>query len=215
MTQDDRLGSLVSIYQSTFGQTADIIFDCGTRDGEDAAYLMEKLQAKRVYAIDANPKAIAKTLALHPELTVIETALSNYIGTTTFTQIISERADYEGSSSFQIAPGFEGARKEQIEVSVTTMRQLLIDLGLEQETIDLIKVDLEGYSYEFLQGLGDNLKKTKVLHLETETFKRHEGHYNSLAVQDFMISAGFRLVDVSYEWGPTIEDQVWVNRAIE
>lgn len=215
MTQDERLGDLVSIYQSVFGPTADIIFDCGTRDGDDAAYLMQRLQAKRVYAIDANPKAIAQTKALHPELTVIETALSNYIGTATFTQIISDRKDYEGSSSFLITPGFESAKTEQIEVSVTTMRQLLIDLGLEQETVDIMKVDLEGYSYEFLQGLGENLKKTKVLHLETETFERHQGHHNNLAVQEFMISANFQLVDVSYEWGPTIEDQVWVNRAVE
>jgi hypothetical protein len=28
------------------------------------------------------------------------------------------------------------------------------------------------------------------------------------------LSNGFELVSVSYEWGPNIEDQVWVNTAL-
>jgi hypothetical protein len=63
--------------------------------------------------------------------------------------------------------------------------------------------------------MGESVQNTKVFHLETETFARHPGHKDSLAIQEFMTDAGFDLLDVSYEWGPTIEDQIWVNRAIQ
>jgi FkbM family methyltransferase len=214
MTDDERLGSLVAIYKQHFGETADVIFDCGTRDGDDAAYLKEKLNAKSVYAIDANPLAVAETRRLHPDLIVIETALSDFVGETSFTQIQSERKDFAGSSSFVSHQNFDGAEYNQIVVSVTTMARLLQELQVEGH-IDLIKVDLEGYSYEFLKGMGDYLPKVKVFHLETETFRRHEGHHDNEEVKQLMSEAGFRLVEVSYEWGPVIEDQVWVNTTIE
>jgi FkbM family methyltransferase len=214
MTQDERLGSLIDIYTKHFGPTADIVFDCGTRDGADAAYIQSRLQAKQVYAIDANPLAIEKTRRLHPELTVIETALSDYSGEATFTQIIADREDYEGSSSF-IAMTYPAAKYQKITVQVKTMIELLTELGLQDSVLDVVKVDLEGFTYEFLIGMGKSVQNTKVFHLETETFARHAGHRDSLAIQEFMTDAGFELKDVSYEWGPTIEDQIWVNTAIE
>jgi FkbM family methyltransferase len=176
---------------------------------------MQELGAETAYAIDANPMAVAKTVKRHPQLTVIETALGDYSGKTSFTQIIADRKDYEGSSSFIAAYTFPKAEYRTITVEVRTMKQVLEELGLENKTLDLVKVDLEGYTYEFLVGMGDALKRTKVLHLETETFNRHPGHKNNEEVKEFMINAGFTLEDLSYEWGPTIEDQIWVNSAIQ
>lgn len=75
----------------------------------------------------------------------------------------------------------------------------------------MVKVDLEGYTFEFLHGMGDWLKRVGVFHLETEKFERHEGHHGTSEVEAFMFMNGFVLVERSYEWGPHIEDQVWLN----
>lgn len=211
MTQDERLGELVFAYKTAFGDTAEIIFDCGTRDGEDAAYLKSELKAREVYAIDASPRAIVKTVTNHPDLIAIHTALSNYNGSATFTELISEREDYEGSSSFVIPAGFEDVEQRQITVEVVTMQSLIDRLGLTGVELDIIKVDLEGYTYEFLEGM-DDIRQAKVYHLETETFDRHEGHRNNKEVARVMQEAGFALAALSYEWGPRIEDQVWVRQ---
>jgi FkbM family methyltransferase len=211
MTQDERLGEIVEAYKANFGETANIIFDCGTRDGDDAAYLKDKLQGQQVYAIDASARAIVKTLANHPELIAIQTALSNYKGNALFTEIVSERADYEGSSSFLVSQGFDDIEQRKVMVPVTTMQCLLDNLGLTDIELDVVKVDLEGYTYEFLEGM-DNIRQAKLYHLETETFNRHPGHYDNLAIIEVMESNGFELVSKSYEWGPSIEDQVWVRR---
>ena len=95
------------------------------------------------------------------------------------------------------------------------MDNLLEKLGLATSLIDVVKVDIEGFTYEFLQGYSKYLHNAKVLHLETETYERHEGHKNNKEVYSLLISKGFSLEEVSYEWGPSIEDQIWVNRTVE
>jgi FkbM family methyltransferase len=212
VNQDERLGDIVRAYQYYFGNQASVIFDCGTRDGDDAAYLKEKLNAVDVYAIDASPSAVELTRNNHPDLTVINTALSNYNGIATFTEIISDRKDHVGSSSFILAPGWDGQQTREIETEVKTMRTLLTELGLTKTSLDVVKVDLEGFTYEFLEGMGECIRNAKVLHLETETFARHQGHRTNKDVAAYMISKGFFLDSVSYEWGPQIEDQLWVRQ---
>lgn len=209
MNQDERLGDLVSCYKKYFGDTANIVFDCGTRDGDDAEYLRVQLNAKDVYAIDASASAVEKTKSTYPDFTVIQTALSNYNGTASFTEIISDRKDFVGSSSLILSQGWGGVQKREVTTEVKTMKTLLHELGLQNTELDIVKVDIEGFTYEFLEGMGELLRNAKVMHLETETFYRHHGHHSSEEVKAYMQENGFRLDSVSYEWGSTIEDQVW------
>jgi FkbM family methyltransferase len=209
VTPEERLGEIVVAYRENFGHVASVIYDAGTRDGDDASYLAHTLRADTVVCFDANPLAVSATRYKYPGFRVIETALADYNGEAVFTQIVSEREDYAGSSSLTNVRDWPNAELNQIPVKVSRMDTLIETLELPIP--DIVKVDLEGYSYEFLQGLGKYLKSVKVLHLETETFERHEGHKDNRAVAEFMQANGFRLVCTSYEWGPSIEDQTWVN----
>lgn len=209
MNQDQRLGSLVGFYKEYFGDKAETVWDCGTRDGHDAYYLASALDAETVIAIDANPIAAKQTVRNYPEFIVYNCGLSNYNGESEFTQIISDREDHAGSSSFVNFQNFPGATTNVIEVKVRRMDGIIKDempIGL-----DLMKVDLEGYTYEFLEGMGQYLSSVKVFHLETERFFRHNGHKNAEQVKMFMEGSHFKLVETSYEWGPHIEDQIWIN----
>lgn len=213
------LDSVISGYRRHFGPgDADIVFDVGTRDGDDAEFLREKLNAKRVYAIDANPLAVKKTRAAYPKFEVIETAVSDYTGTTEFLQILSDDKNFAGTSSIDTTKEdreeiFRGLAN-RIEVSVIRMDQLLTDLDLTDNVIDVMKVDVESYTYETLLGLGDKLQDVKVYHLETERKYLRPGHRNNVQVAALMRSKGFWLYDLSYEWGQGIQDQVWINTAL-
>lgn len=214
------LEPLVANYRKFFGEHADIIFDVGTRDGDDLYYLGEKLNqyGANLYAIDANPEMARQTKKDYSQFIVIHTAISNYNGTTTFQKVDHERMDYVGCSSIYAdklvnQEDLKGA-VEVIEVPVTTMLDLLVSLDIYSEKIDLIKVDIEGYTYEFLEGLGSKITDVKCLHLETEQSSTHPNHRNSQEVREYMENAGFYLADKSYEWGYHIEDQVWVNKKL-
>ena len=110
-------------------------------------------------------------------------------------------------------PQFEG----KVKVIPTKVKRM--DTLLQEENIlgviDVVKVDVEGYTWEVLQGFGERLKDVCLFHLETEQDKTHEGHMNTQEITDFMREEGFVLVDVSYEGsngiGKGIEDQIWVN----
>jgi FkbM family methyltransferase len=200
----------VETYKQYFGGTAETIIDVGTRDGDDAEFLRQQLNGKNIYAIDANPIAVEATQNKYPDFKVFQTAISNYNGTTAFVQIVSDKIDEAGSSSIENYSFFEGAVYNTIEVDVIRMDKFIED-SLDQDVIDVVKVDIEGYTYEFLEGLGSYLNNIKMLHLETETFERQEGHKNNNEVLNFMTNAGFLLAGVTYEWGPRIQDQVWIN----
>ena len=200
----------VETYKQYFGGTAETIIDVGTRDGDDAEFLRQQLGGKYIYAIDANPIAVEATMNRYPEFEVFETAISNYNGTTSFVQIVSDRIDEAGSSSIENYSFFEGATYNTIDVNVIRMDKFIKEF-VSQDIIDFVKVDIEGYTYEFLEGLGNEINKVKMLHLETETFDRQKGHKNNNEVLNFMTNAGFLLAGVTYEWGPRIQDQVWIN----
>lgn len=211
---------LVANYRKYFGRHASVIFDIGTRDGNDAIYLEKNLGIHRseVFAVDANPEMCKNTKLNHPHITVIHTAMSNYHGTTTFQKVEHEREDYVGSSSIYANKLVEQEDIKnhvvEIEVPVTTMSDLLISLDKHSDLIDLIKVDIEGYTYEFLEGLSNRLKNIKCLHLETEQYSTHPNHKNSTVIKEYMEGSGFFLADVSYEWGWHIEDQIWINKEL-
>jgi FkbM family methyltransferase len=208
--QNKWLEPAVEAYKKYFGNTANIIIDIGTRDGDDAEYFRQNLNGTEVYAFDANPLAVEETKKRYPDFAVIERAVSDYDGTTKFSQIISADKDLAGCSSIVRIHDVAGkGTSTEIEVPVIRMDTFLKSLGITE--VDVIKVDTEGFSFEVVNGLGDYIHNVKLFHLETETFKRHDGHKNNLEVKSFMESKGFDLVDLSYEWGTTIEDQVWVN----
>jgi FkbM family methyltransferase len=205
------LEPVVQNYKKYFGDTAETIIDVGTRDGDDAEFIRQSLNGKNIYAIDANPAAIEITKQNYPNFNVYETAISNYNGTTDFVQIVSEDKDHAGSSSIENYSFFEEAQYNTIKVPVITMSKFLEKNGLENKIIDVVKVDIEGYTYEFLEGMGEYIKNVKLFHLETETFHRHDNHKNNNHVINFMVDANFLLCDVQYQWGEGIQDQTWVN----
>jgi FkbM family methyltransferase len=202
----------VEAYQKYFGNTANIIIDIGTRDGDDAEYFREKLNGKEVYAFDANPIAVEQTKKRYPNFTVVQSAVGDVVGHRFFTQVISDNIDEAGCSSLFTVQNFETAKYNSIPTPITRFDVYLNSQSMTDTIIDIVKIDVEGFSWEVLMGMGDTLKNIKMLHIETETFQRHVGHRNNLAIIDYMSSNNFVCVDKSYEWGPTVEDQVWINQ---
>ena len=214
----DPLEPVVTNFRKFFGTKATTVFDIGTRDGKDADYLAKKLKATKVYAVDANPLAVDKTENAYPWMTVIECAVSDFDGESTFQQVNSGNENMDGCSSLYaekvaLEPQFQGA------VSVIPTQVKRMDTLLQEEkiigAIDIVKIDVEGYTYQALEGFGDRLNDVKLFHLETEKEATNPNHKNTDEVTAFMRDKGFVLVDVSYEGSNGInggiEDQVWVN----
>lgn len=212
------LEPVVTNYRKFFGDTAHIVFDIGTRDGDDAYYISRALKSTTVYAIDANPKAAEKTLLVYPWMKVLQCAIADFDGETTFQQVTSGDANMDGCSSLYANKIVNEPQFKDVSslIPVTVKRA---DTLLQEENIfsaiDVVKVDTEGFTWQVLQGFGERLKDVKLFHLETEAEPTHRLHKNNKEVAAFMEEQGFVLVDLSYEGsmglGKGIEDQIWVN----
>lgn len=206
-----RLDPVIHAYQTHFGHTASLVVDVGSRDGDDCAGLVAVLGGRGV-AVEPRPDAATLIRTRHPHLTVIESAVHEYDGVTGFAVLESDDPNIVGSSGFRFERSYAlGVPAHVIQVPCHRLDTLLAG----EPVIDVLKVDVEGFTLQALHGLGDRLTDVKVAHLETETAAREqppwmEPQTNDL-VADVMRDAGFTLVTVSYEWGPSIEDQVWIN----
>jgi len=214
------LGKSVAAYKKYFGESASLVADIGCRDAVDVLYLKSQLGAEAGIAVDANPDVSV----IEPGITYRHTAISNYTGETTFQKISSEYDDLRGASSIYSSrldensedfdPMYLLADIEVVTVPVTTMDNFIVAEGLEDTIIDFMKVDVEGYTGEFLSGYATHLSKVKMIHLETEFTSLHDNHASNADIAVYMRSQGFALVGIYIEWSYPIQEQLWANTAL-
>jgi hypothetical protein len=217
ITKLDPLEPVVMNYRKFFGEHAETVIDIGSREGDDAAYLSKALGSTKVIAIEAREEGANDIKNNYPWMVTLQVAVSDKDGEVTFHKVNSDNKELAGCSSMankdktMFPQDFEGIM-EEIKVPCKRMDTLLSSINLN-ELVDVIKVDTEGFTWQVLQGFGERLKDVKLFHLETEKSPIHDDHVLTPEITAFMKDNNFFLADISYEWGPDIQDQVWVNKA--
>jgi FkbM family methyltransferase len=81
-------------------------------------------------------------------------------------------------------------------------------------SIDIVKIDVEGATYEILNSMGDILKTIKIMHIETESYPFFNNQKLHDTVSDFLIEKGFTMIDMSSVniAGGLQHDSVWINK---
>lgn len=216
------LTSTVKTYIDTFGICANpIVYDVGSRDGHDGVELASRIRddgrvwlSPGVVLFECNPPQQEYIKKSYPEATLITEAISNKKGTSSFLQIDGDK-NYIGSSSMDLnRKNYSWVRKTNtIEVPTRRLDSVIKELGHENVEIDIMKIDIEGYTWEALEGLGKYLRNVRVFHLETETAETARNK-NNLEIFECMESKGYKCAALEYEWPPHIQDQVWVRQDV-
>lgn len=204
----DYLTPIVEKYGKYFGIPAHVnVWDVGSRDGDDGLEIairisQDPIGMSTVTAIEANPRAASQIKSEHPDIRVIECAVSDTNGDADFI-VYRGDAGAAGSSSLDLEWKKKDLVGDIIHVDVFRLDELIGD-----ELIDVMKIDVEGHSLQALKGLGDKIHQIRVFHIETE-----EWTGSNLRVKSFMDDSGFELVDESQEW-PGMPDLTYVNMAM-
>ena len=184
------------------------MWEVGSRDGRDAVELAERIydglkewfwSNADIVCFEANPDQAEIIRTNYSEIEVFELAASNRNSTAQF-RVYHGDEGAVGSSSLNL--DWKGDELEGHNIEVETKR---LDSIITDEIIDIMKIDVEGYSLQVLQGIGEKLNQIRVMHIETETWYRTDKK-----VEDYLKVRGWTLVDVSEQYGG-MPDQVWLN----
>jgi FkbM family methyltransferase len=204
------LQPIIDEYQKHFGDPISKIVDAGSRDGDDAQWILERLpiqEGVQVICIEARKNAAEAIQQKYPNFLVFATAVSDFVGSSSFVEMTEE--EFAGSSSLVLErQNVYPTESVIIDVPVTRL-----DMILPSGTVDILKIDVEGHSIPVISGMGDRMQDVLVAHIETETPERKAWGEpsNNLEVMKVMQDLGFSLANVSYQWGWSIQDQIWIN----
>lgn len=205
------LNSTVKNYKHYFGKTnKPVVWEVGSRDAKDGVELAERIYKgepdwfwtnARVVCFEPNPDQAKIIKRTYPEVELLELAASNKAGWSHFMVYHGDEGAV-GSSSLNLR--WKGDDLDGHKIRVVTTR---LDSVMNDEKIDIMKIDVEGHSLPVLEGIGSKLANIKVIHVETETWTGSDKK-----VEEFMKARGWTLVDVAEQYGG-MPDQVWVNLA--
>jgi FkbM family methyltransferase len=211
--------STVETYKKHFGLASNpIIYEVGSRDGNDGVELAQRIysgsnlwQDSTIVLFECNPPQIEAIKQAYPKAVLITEAISNKKGTVDFMQIHGDK-NMMGSSTLNTKRNDRWI-KNTSTIKVNTRRLDDVIKALQHETtdIDIMKIDIEGYTYEALESMGQYLRNVKVFHLETEIEGSAQNKTN-LDIALFMQERGYLCVAIEEEWGPLILDQVWYRQ---
>lgn len=158
---------LIEQYNKHFSLPPQNVLEIGSRDGDDANKLKEyfNIPDSKTYVVEPHPKCITLIKEKYPTIKLFEHAISISDGTARFNAVVTSDLGTLGMSS--LASRTDNAILENwIEVTTITGESLFNLIG--EEEYDLVKIDVEGYSYEVLKSFGDQIRKIKIIHLEVE-----------------------------------------------
>lgn len=202
------LDSAVRGYIANFGFVyKPVIWEVGSRDGIDAVELARRIfdtaagtlwKNTRIVCLEPNPEQAEIIRRNYPKAQVLELAVSDTVGEQRFKVYHGDQGTV-GSSSLNLK-WKEGVKGHIIKVKVERLDNLVGD-----EQIDIMKIDIEGFSEQALIGLGDRIRQVKVFHVETETWSKSNNR-----IRFYMLDRGFFLADEQQQYGG-MPDQVWIN----
>jgi FkbM family methyltransferase len=94
-------------------------------------------------------------------------------------------------------PGFDFSLKKTIDVEVRTLDDIFHDC--EIESLDLLKIDVEGFELEVFSGGENALAKTRLVVSEMVFFEAHKNRPQFGDVYQFLHEAGFELC-ATFDW---------------
>lgn len=177
------------------------ILEIGSRDGNHAEHLrsLANIEPSSVFLIEPHPQSFKTMIAAYPAFTSFQLAISDKPGVVNFNAIPDVyNIHIMGTSSLLPVVDDPTWRSHPpptwIKVLAITGETLL--QLINRFELDLVKIDVEGCTYEVLKSFGYGIRHLKALHLEVEIapYKIWKNQHFYQEIQEYMSSWGFQEV---------------------
>lgn len=184
--------------------------EIGSRDGHDTNTIqrMFNIPTQNCYIFEAHPELFKKIQNQYPEFNVYNCAISNKTSPLTFNAADLNNEDNPGMSS--VLETVDG-NFNSYKVDIDGWRMDDISANLLLDDIDLVKIDVEGFSLQVLKGFGLLLENTKCIQIELEHKEVWKDQTNYESVKQFLNSKNFvELIHIRMAHDQS--DSFWVQR---
>lgn len=205
------LTPIVDAYLKHFGMSsAPVVWEVGSRDGHDGQELLERISdgwravhAGKLVCLEPNPAQANIIRRNYPQSIVYELAAGDETRKAKFKVYHGNEGDV-GSSSLHL----DWKKGSGLKSHIITVQVVRLEDIIDDEIIDIMAIDTEGYSYEALIGLGGKINQVRALYIETE----NDSGSND-KVKKYMSLCGFEFVSEAERWGG-MPECVFVNPSI-
>jgi FkbM family methyltransferase len=168
--------------------------EIGSRDGHDTAMMQRywNLSPKNCYIIEAHPILCVGIEMSYPQFNTFNVAASNKTGIVQFQAGIIGVEENVGVSSVLNRTMGE-LKHDLIEVESIRMDEFMNENFID--SFDFMKIDVEGFGLQVLEGFGDKIKKTKYIQIEVEIKQVWEGQSYYTDIVEYMKTLGFEILD--------------------
>lgn len=172
--------------------------EIGSRDGHDTRFVANywKLDPSKCYIIEAHPELYKHIIRDYPQFKTFNLAASDKNGNLEF-NAVPLTGHNVGLSSVLNCTAYQS---QYYKVNVTAIR-MLDWMRLFESHLDLVKIDVEGYTWEVLTGFGPLIENVKAFQIETEKSEMWKGQKIHTEIVEFMESKGFTLKSKYDAWG--------------
>lgn len=186
------------------------IVEIGSMNGKDAWDLEQRYNTTNVIIVEAHPVFYESIKKDYPDFSVYQFAASDMDGSVEFNAVLEDSANLGISSMLDRDdnwPSYGVTGFDKITVPCKRMDTFMEEIGLSE--IDVLKIDVEGNSYEVLVGFGERLKDVKTIHLENEHVEVWKNQKLYRDCEDLLIKNGFIMLQIKVGWPQS--DSVWVR----
>jgi len=180
------------------------IIEIGSLNGKDSLFFKDNFINSNVYCIEGLPENFDNYLKDLTNIIPINIVVSDYDG-----EILFYKKNVNGIHGILNRGDEYGT--ETITLKCNTMKTICETYNIK--SLDMVKIDVEGATYQILKSMGEMLQTIKIMHIETESYPFFQNQILHDEVASFLTENNFSMIDITAAHISLGEqhDSVWIN----
>jgi len=192
-------------FKKIFLNKINIIIDVGSHKGEYIFNIIKNFHYNKIYCFEPNPKIfniLKKKISKQQNIELNNIGVGNIEGS----EILNENLESSSTSINQLNTSSKYFKKKYfflnpfqnksitkpIKIKITTLGNFIETQDIK--SIDLLKIDTEGYELKVIEGLGKEIKKIKYIHFEHHFDDMIIKNYNLSNIHDYLKKNNFKKI---------------------
>ena len=182
---------IINKISSLLGNNFSTLIDVGSHQCEYILSIKKNFNVKRIYGFEPNPntfKILKKNLNKFSEIKIYNLGIAD----NEENKILNQNIETSSSSINNLNQNSKYYKKKYFFYNILNLKKVTNPITIKTiklenfmikeniDKIDLLKIDTEGYELKVIKGLGENISKIKIIHLEH--------HFDDMIIKNYKLS---------------------------